>query len=70
MLMSHVVHAYVSVNFDQVDFLHVWQNEQNVIYFAYDIHLNPLKLCWVRIDKAYAHVYFEAILRTLIFRPS
>jgi hypothetical protein len=27
-------------------------------------------LCWVRIDEAYTHVYFESIMNTFIFRPS
>jgi hypothetical protein len=69
MLMSPVIHADVSVDFDLVDFLHVWRNEQNVISGAYDVCLSPFKLCWVRIDEAYAHVCFESILRTFIFRP-
>jgi hypothetical protein len=53
-----------------INFLSVWQNEQIAIYGAYDVRLSPFKLRWVRIDEAYAHVHFEAILSTLIFRPS
>jgi hypothetical protein len=41
-------------------FLPVWKNEQNTISGAYDVHLSLFKLCWVRIDEAYAHVRFEA----------
>jgi hypothetical protein len=51
-------------------FLYVWQNEQIAISFAYDVHLSPFKLCWVHIEEAYAHVRFEEILSTSIFRPS
>jgi len=51
-------------------FLLVWQNEQNVISFAYCVCLSPFKFCWVRKDEAYTHVCFEVILSTYIFRPS
>jgi hypothetical protein len=43
MLMSHVVlltSAVRPVDFDQFDFLHVWEIDQNVISFAYDVHLH------------------------------
>jgi hypothetical protein len=53
-----------------IKILHVWKNEQIVISFAYGVCLSPFKLCWVRNDEAYAHVCFEVILSTLIFRPS
>jgi hypothetical protein len=67
--MSYVIHADVSVDFDLVDFLPLWQSEQIAISGAYDVRLSPFKLHWVRINEAYAHVCFEAIMRTLIFRP-
>jgi hypothetical protein len=44
-------------------FLHVWQNEKNVISGAYNIRLSPFKLCWVHINKSYVHVLFEYIPR-------
>jgi hypothetical protein len=50
--------------------LHVWKNEQNMISFSYDIRLSPFKLCWFCNDEVYAHICFEVILSTLIFRPS
>jgi hypothetical protein len=49
-------------------FLPVWKNEQITISRAYDVRLIPFKLCWVHIDEAYAHVHFEDIMRTFIFR--
>jgi hypothetical protein len=70
MLTSPVVHSDVNIDFDQVYFLPIWINEQNVISSAYDIHLIPFKLHWVCMDDAYAHVCFEAILITFIFIPS
>jgi hypothetical protein len=48
----------------------VWKNEQNVISFTYSVCLSPFKLRWVHNDEAYAHIRFEAIMSTLIFRPS
>jgi hypothetical protein len=69
MLMSPVVHADVNIDFDLVDFFHVWRNEQNAISQAHDIRLSPFKLRWVRINEEYTHIRFEAILRTLIFMP-
>jgi hypothetical protein len=45
----------------------VWQNGHNVISLAYNICLNPFKLCWDREDNAYARVRFQAIPSTLIF---
>jgi hypothetical protein len=39
MLMSPVVPADVSVDFDQVDFLPVWDFGQNAITFAYGVCL-------------------------------
>jgi hypothetical protein len=47
----------------------IWKNEQIIILGAYDVRLIPFKLCWVRIDEAYAHVHFESIMRTMRFRP-
>jgi hypothetical protein len=32
--------------------------------------LSLLKLCWVHIDEAYAHIRFEEIMSTFMFRPS
>jgi hypothetical protein len=69
---AYTIICYVSTvrTVQSTKILHVWKNEQNVISFAYDVRLSPFKLCWVRNDKAYTHVRFEVILRTLIFRPS
>jgi hypothetical protein len=49
---------------------HVWRNKQTVISLAYSVFLSSFNLHWVRIDEAYAHICFESILITLIFRPS
>jgi hypothetical protein len=38
-------------------------------YLEHTLCLSQFKLCWVRIDEAYAHICFESIMRTLIFRP-
>jgi len=48
----------------------IWQNECNTISFSYNVCLIRFKLRWVCNDEAYTHVFFEAILRTLNFRPS
>jgi hypothetical protein len=50
--------------------LYVWKNEQNIISFTYGVRLSPFKLCWVCNDEACAHIHFEVILRTFIFRLS
>jgi hypothetical protein len=50
--------------------LPIWKNEQIVIYFLYGVHWIPFKLHSVCIDEAYAHVFFEEIMSTLMFRPS
>jgi hypothetical protein len=50
-------------------FLPVWPNEQIVISWSYNVCLSPFKFCWVHNVEAYAHVHFEEILRTFIFRP-
>jgi hypothetical protein len=44
--------------------------KQIVIYFAYNVCLSPFKLHWVCINETYTQVCFEAIMRTLVFRPS
>jgi hypothetical protein len=49
-------------------FLPVWTNEQIMICGVYNVCFIPFKLCCVCNIEAYAHVYFESIMRTLIFR--
>jgi hypothetical protein len=64
-----LMHADVSIEFGLVDLLPIWINEQNAISGEYGVRLSSFKFCWVYVDEDYAHVRFEAILRTLIFRP-
>jgi len=50
--------------------LSVWKNEQNAIYFSYNIYLIMFKLRWVHDDEAYTHVCFDAIPSNLIFEQN
>jgi hypothetical protein len=56
--------------YSQHIFLPVCRFEQNVISLSSDIRLNPNELRWVRDDKAYAPVRFEAIQSTLNFEQN
>jgi hypothetical protein len=66
----HINTVHIVWTIQSTFFFFFWPNEQIVISFTYDVCLSPFKLRWVHIDEAYAHVCFESILSTLIFRPS
>jgi hypothetical protein len=51
-------------------FFPVCRFEHNAISLSSDICLNPNMLCWVRDDKAYPPVRFEAILSNFNFEQN
>jgi hypothetical protein len=71
-LYSHLPHHHCTDCMDYIiiKIFPVWKNEQNTIYFAYGVHLSPFKLHWVHNEETQTHIGFEAIMSTLIFRPS